>query len=158
MTCSYSTDKILHEIIKSSNAFLQTSDFKQATRTVYDCCKNIIGSTAGYVALLSADKSENELLFLDMSGMQCSLNPNQPMPIRGLRAEAYSSGETVYDNNFPQSEWLHYLPEGHGQLDNVLFAPLIIFCRNCSYRSAAKQNCKSFTHSFRTHERWRRSL
>jgi PAS domain S-box-containing protein len=32
----------------------------------------------------------------------------------------------VYDNNFPQSEWLHYLPEGHGQLDNVLFAPLIM--------------------------------
>jgi len=126
MTCSYPTDKILHELIKSSNAFLQTSDFKQATRTVYDCCKEIIGSTAGYVALLSADKSENELLFLDMSGMQCSLNPNQPMPIRGLRAEAYSSCETVYDNNFPQSEWLHYLPEGHGQLDNVLFAPLII--------------------------------
>ena len=126
MTCSYPTDKILHELIKSSNAFLQTSDFKQATRTVYDCCKEIIGSTAGYVALLSADKSENELLFLDMSGLQCSLNPNQPMPIRGLQAEAYSSGETVYDNNFPQSEWLQYLPEGHGRLDNVLFAPLII--------------------------------
>ncbi len=126
MICSYPTHKILHELIKSSNAFLQTSDFKQATRTVYDCCKKIIGSTAGYVALLSADKSENELLFLDMGGMQCSLNPNQPMPIRGLRAEAYSSGETVYDNNFPQSEWLQYLPEGHGRLDNVLFAPLII--------------------------------
>ena len=126
MTCSYPTNKILQELTKASNAFLQTSDFKQATRTVYDCCKEIIGSTAGYVALLSADKSENELLFLDMSGMQCSLNPNQPMPIRGLRAEAYSSGETVYDNNFPQSEWLQYLPEGHGRLDNVLFAPLVI--------------------------------
>jgi PAS domain S-box-containing protein len=126
MTCSYPTDKILQELTKASNAFLQTSDFKKATRIVYDCCKEIIGSTAGYVALLSADKSENELLFLDMSGMQCSLNPNQPMPIRGLRAEAYSSGETVYDNNFPQSEWMQYLPEGHGRLDNVLFAPLVI--------------------------------
>jgi signal transduction histidine kinase len=48
------------------------------------------------------------------------------MPIRGLRAEAYSEGKVVYDNNFPDSKWTRLMPEGHVMLKNVLFAPLII--------------------------------
>jgi PAS domain S-box-containing protein len=118
--------KILESLIKSAHAFIESSDFKQSVRTVYDCCKNLIGATAGYVALLSADKSRNELLFLDMGDLLCDLDPDLPMPIRGLRAEAYSSGKAVYENNFQQSEWLHYLPDGHGRLDNVLFTPLAL--------------------------------
>jgi PAS domain S-box-containing protein len=118
--------KILESLIESAQAFLKPHDYKQSARTAYDCCKNIIGATAGYVALLSADKLQNELLFLDMGDLPCDLSPDLPMPIRGLRAEAYSSGKVVYDNNFQQSEWLQYLPDGHGRLDNVLFVPLAL--------------------------------
>jgi len=116
----------LQSLVNSANAFLKFNDFKEAARFAYDSCKNLVGSTAGYVALLSADKSQNELLFLDMGDLPCYLDPNQPMPIRGFRAIAYSSGKVLYENNFQQSEWLQYLPDGHGELENVMFAPLVI--------------------------------
>jgi len=117
---------ILESLNKCARAFLKSRDFRSAAHTVYLTCKKLIGATAGYVALLSPDETENELLFLDMGDLPCALDPDLPMPIRGLRAEAYSSGEVVWENDFQQSKWLQYLPEGHGRLDNVLFAPLVI--------------------------------
>ena len=48
------------------------------------------------------------------------------MPIRGLRAESYKSGKTVCENNFMNSDWVNFLPPGHVQLNNVMFAPLNI--------------------------------
>ena len=88
--------------------------------------KELIGATAGYVALLSKDGKQNEVLFLDSGGLPCTVDPSLPMPIRGLRAEAYNSGEAAVENDFPQSEWKKFMPEGHVQLKNVLFAPLTI--------------------------------
>ena len=46
------------------------------------------------------------------------------MPIRGLREEAYKSGKAVYENNILGSQWAKYIPEGHVDLKNVMFAPL----------------------------------
>ena len=66
------------------------------------------------------------ILFLDSGGLPCTVDPSLPMPIRGLRAEAYNSGEAAVENDFPQSEWKKFMPEGHVQLKNVLFAPLMI--------------------------------
>lgn len=113
-------------LLKGSRAVLESRDFKTTARSIFDSCKNIIGASAGYVALLSDDGMENEVQFLDAGGLQCSVDPNLPMPVRGLRAEAYHSGKPVYHNNFPESPWIRYMPEGHVALKNVLFAPLLI--------------------------------
>ena len=43
------------------------------------------------------------------------------MPIRGLRAEAYTQAKPVYTNEFNGSQWNELLPQGHVALDNVLF-------------------------------------
>ena len=51
---------------------------------------------------------------------------NLPMPIRGLRSEAYKTGQAVFDNDFMNSLWVEYMPDGHVELRNVLFAPLNI--------------------------------
>jgi len=117
---------VLESLNKCARTFLESRDFTNAAHTVYETCKKLIGATAGYVALLSKDKPLNEVIFLDMGGLPCDLDPDLPMPIRGLRAEAYSTGKVVYENDFQQSEWTKYLPEGHGRLTNVLFAPLVI--------------------------------
>ena len=117
---------VLESLNKCAKVFLESRDFKISAHAVYETCKKLIGATAGYVALLSKDETENEVLFLDMGTLPCDLDPNLPMPIRGLRGKAYSSRKVVYENNFQQSEWLQYLPAGHGRLNNVLFAPLVI--------------------------------
>lgn len=113
-------------LLEASKAILEHHEFKKAARFIFDSCKNLIGAPAGYIALLSKEGSENEVLFLDSGGLSCMVDPELPMPIRGLRAEAYRNRLAVYHNDFSHSEWMKFMPPGHVFLDNVLFAPLII--------------------------------
>lgn len=112
--------------LESSKAVLNNKEFKQTARIIFNTAKNLIGATAGYVALLSKDKIYNEVLFLEAGGLPCSVDTSLPMPIRGLRADAYRLKKSVYDNDFANSKWMKFMPQGHVRLDNVLFAPLIV--------------------------------
>lgn len=113
-------------LLKATKAVLKYQSFEQAARTIFDACRELIGAQSGYIALLSPEKSNNEVLFLESGGLPCNVDENLPMPIRGLRAEAYRTGKPVYDNNFMKSEWVKFMPKGHVILNNVLFAPLNI--------------------------------
>ena len=88
--------------------------------------KKLVEAKSGYVALLSSDGSENKVLFLESGGLPCDVDPELPMPIRGLREIAYRTNDVAYDNDFMNSEWVEYMPDGHVVLDNVLFTPLNI--------------------------------
>ena len=123
---SWQRQKEIGALLKGSRAILEYGKFNDAARAIFGFCKNIIGAIGGYVALLSPDGAENELLFLDSGGLLCTVDPSLPMPIRGLRGESYRTGKAVYHNDFAQSEWLNFLPTGHVTIDNVLFAPLMI--------------------------------
>ncbi|MCA1792717.1 MAG: PAS domain S-box protein [Desulfobacteraceae bacterium] len=100
--------------------------FDDAAKHIFDHCKRLTGAHSGYVALLSENGEENEVLYLDADGFPCDVDPNLPMPIRGLREAAYKTKKVVYDNAFPESPWLEYMPDGHVKLENVLFTPLNI--------------------------------
>ncbi|MBU3947512.1 MAG: sigma 54-interacting transcriptional regulator [Proteobacteria bacterium] len=113
-------------LFNSSRAILKNQSFPDAARAIFDACKELIGASSGYVALLSIDGIENEVLFLDSGGLPCNVDSKLPMPIRGLRAEAYRTGKTVYENNFSNSSWIQFIPKGHVRLNNVLFSPLAI--------------------------------
>jgi len=113
-------------LLNSSKAVLQNQEFPDSARAIFDSAKELIGATAGYVALLSDNGRENEVLFLDSGGLPCTVDPSLPMPIRGLRAEAYNSGKVAVENNFNKNKWMKLMPDGHVQLENVLFAPLMI--------------------------------
>jgi len=113
-------------LLKGSRAIIENRTFEEAARAIFDTCKELISATSGYVALLTDEGDENEVLFLDAGGLPCTVDPSLPMPIRGLRGEAYRTGRTVYDNGFEESEWMAFMPEGHVRLENVLFTPLMI--------------------------------
>ncbi|MBN1935856.1 MAG: PAS domain S-box protein [Anaerolineae bacterium] len=113
-------------LLEGARAVLHHQDFEQAARAVFDICKMQVGATSGYVALLSTDGQENEVLFLDAGELPCTVDPELPMPIRGLRAEAYRTRQAVYENGFFKSAWATLMPRGHVRLDNVLFAPLFL--------------------------------
>jgi GAF domain-containing protein len=112
--------------IKASQAILGKESFPETARTIFDQARSLTGATAGYVALLSENGEENEVLFLEAGGAPCSVDPDLPMPIRGLRAESYQRNITVYDNAFDNSEFTRLMPAGHVALKNVMFAPLVI--------------------------------
>jgi PAS domain S-box-containing protein len=113
-------------LLRASRAVLEYHDFNVAARTIFDAAKELTGATAGYVALLAPDGTENEVLFLDSGGHPCSVDPSLPMPIRGLRAEAYRTGKAVFDNDFATSRWMKFMPAGHSPLHCVMFAPLVL--------------------------------
>lgn len=119
-------NKEISALLSASKAILEYKSFKKSAKSIFDSCKELLGATSGYVALLKNNKNnaENEVLFLDSGGHSCRVDPSLPMPIRGLREVAYKLGETVYDNNFSKSRWQKYIPEGHVELKNVLFSPL----------------------------------
>ncbi len=113
-------------LLEGSRAVLRHSQFQDAARSIFDSCKTLIGAAAGYVAVLSEDGLTNELVFLDAGGLPCTVDPSLSMPLRGLRELACRNGTAAFDNDFRNSEWMKFMPEGHAELDNVLFAPLII--------------------------------
>ncbi|MBI5418180.1 PAS domain S-box protein [Candidatus Poribacteria bacterium] len=113
-------------LIKSVHSILQYQKFNDSVQTIFTSLKNLIGASAGYVALLNESKKENEVLLLDAGGLPCNVDPTLPMPVRGLRGLAYKSKKVVYDNDFSNSKWVKYMPARHAPLDNVMFSPLII--------------------------------
>lgn len=124
MNTGPSTEKKLQAVIKGARSILGKQTFTETARAIFDLCRELTGAISGYVALLSDDGQENEVLFLEAGGMPCSVNPELPMPIRGLRATAYQTHRAVYENDFMNSPWTQYMPKGHVILRNVLFAPL----------------------------------
>ena len=116
----------LEALMKGGKAVLESKGFRKAARSIFDHCKDLIGATSGYVALLNETGEENELLFLESGGLPCNVDSELPMPVRGLRADAYKHNKAVYHNDFMNSEWVKCMPEGHMKLKNVMFAPLVL--------------------------------
>lgn len=119
-------EREITELLTATRAILKMDEFTVTAQRIFDACKRSIGAKAGYVALLSETGEENELLFLEDGGLPCEVDPNLPMPVRGLRQEAYRTGKVVFENDFMNSKWVGFMPEGHMDLPNVLFAPLNI--------------------------------
>jgi GAF domain-containing protein len=111
-------------LLRAARAVLEAAPFEQTARRVFDEACAVTGASSGYVALLSATGEENEVLFLEAGGEACAVDPALPMPIRGLRADAYNRGEVVFDNSFAGSAHAALLPAGHVELRNVMFSPL----------------------------------
>ncbi len=113
-------------LLEASKTLLEFGSFDSAAARIFHCCKGVIGCDAGYVAILSENGQQNEILYLDPGTDVCTVDPNLPMPIRGLREVAIRSGRPLFDNEFHNSHCNSLLPPGHVELENVLFAPLII--------------------------------
>ena len=124
MSKTRSAEEKLNAVVSGARSILEKESFADSARAIFDYACEMTGAVSGYVALLDDHGQENEVLFLEAGGMPCTVDPDLPMPIRGLRAESYKSGKAVYDNDFMNSEWVKYMPEGHVEMRNVMFAPL----------------------------------
>jgi hypothetical protein len=67
--------KELQAIMNGSKAVLGQKGFTESARAIFDHCKDLIGATSGYVALLSETGEENEVLFLEAGGLPCNVDP-----------------------------------------------------------------------------------
>ena len=126
-------------LLEAARGVLQYSDLARAARRIFDICSELIGTDSGYVALLTEDGQDNDVLFLDSGGRECTVDPDLPMPVRGLREEAYRTCRTVYDNDFSSGQWVNFLPDGHMTLNNVMFAPLTLHGRTVGVMGMANK-------------------
>jgi PAS domain S-box-containing protein len=119
------TNSEKESLLEVSLALLERSGFEQSARRIFDAARKATGAVAGYVALMTEQGTANEVLFLDAGGQVCTVDPSLPMPIRGLRREAYMTGSAVFDNDFSHGENAEFIPDGHLPLENVIFSPLL---------------------------------
>ncbi len=126
-------------VLEGARAVLTHQSFEQAAHAIFNTCRTLIGASSGYVALLSTDGTESDTVFLKVDGMPYSTTPELPMPIRGLREQAYRTGRPAYDNDFVNSEWAGAMPADHIRLDNVLLAPLNLKGRTIGLMSMANK-------------------
>lgn len=122
-------EKEVAALLNASRAVLKYDNYADAAAVIFDSCKEVIGAASGYIALVRHDGSQNEVMYIDSGGLPCTVDPALPMPIRGMRGEVMRIGQTIYTNDFPRSEWVAFLPQGHVQLENVLMSPMILESR-----------------------------
>lgn len=127
-------------LLEGTKEILTGDNFQDVARALFDLCRGLVGARSGYVALLSDDGSENEVLFLEPGGLECTVDSSLPMPSRGLRGEAYASGKPAIDNDFANSKWMKFMPEGHVSLCNVMFAPLNVEGRTVGLMGLANKD------------------
>ncbi|MBN2040329.1 MAG: GAF domain-containing protein [Spirochaetes bacterium] len=126
MQNNITADIKLQAFIKAAHMILRKHTFDETARIIFDYCCEATGAESGYIALLRGNGKENEILFLESGGMDCSADTSLPMSIRGLQSLAYTTHRTVYENDFMNSEWGSFMPYGHIILRNVIFAPVNI--------------------------------
>ena len=79
-------------------------------------------------------------MFSETDGRPCPIDTDLPVPIRGLREKAYRTGTTVCENDFINSPWTSFLPEGHVYLGNVLLVPLNLSGRTIGLMGLANKS------------------
>ena len=79
--------KELNAIMSGSKAVLGQKGFKESARAIFDYCRNLIGATSGYVALLNETGEEVEVLFpLIEAQMETGLERKEQNTAKGKRA------------------------------------------------------------------------
>ena len=63
-------------ILQAARTVLEGGSFNKTACDIYNICKDLIGYTHGYVALLSDDEKINEMLFLDSGNKTCNVDPH----------------------------------------------------------------------------------
>ncbi len=113
-------------LLEGARTILENRAFGETARTIFESCRRYTGATAGYVALLSANGLNSEIIYLYPEEVPGTASASSLVQVRGLLAEAFASGRVMYEN-FPEgAENSGYLPVGHTALENVLISPLVV--------------------------------
>ncbi|KKK61462.1 hypothetical protein LCGC14_3014090, partial [marine sediment metagenome] len=119
-------NKEISALFEASRAILEENDFDKSTRAIFESCAKILGVTVGYIDLLPSDQKGHQRTFINRGGLECRVELNLTMPLRGMRSEVIEYKKTIYNNDFHNSDLAKFLPEGHISLKNVMVAPLIV--------------------------------
>ncbi len=114
-------------ILEGAQNVLENRSFGETAGFIFESCRRFTGATGGYVALLSRDERNSEILFPsgDREGSG-SVDGGHIVAVGGIHGKAYDTGKVVYDNAFPAGDWDVYLPSIPREKGNVMFAPMVV--------------------------------
>ncbi|MCW4005523.1 MAG: PAS domain S-box protein [Candidatus Bathyarchaeota archaeon] len=112
-------------LLQGTYAVLKHPNYKDAIRVIFESCKNLTKAAAGHIALLSKANSDSKVIFSDSGKLGSIFDPDPSTPIKALQKQAYQTRQAVYQNDFSKNKKRRASPKSP-QIDNVLFAPLVI--------------------------------
>lgn len=113
-------------LLESTRLVLEHKDFGEAARAVFDICWKLVGADAGFISLLDPDGIDSKLLFAEPEALRESMGAIAHLPVDKHTLPAFASGKSVYENDFRQTPWASSVPESQPQIENILFAPLLV--------------------------------
>ena len=113
-------------LLEAAKAVLHHRQFQEAAQRICTICKERVGATAAYIALVNQNGEQTEIAYMDTGPYPCTIQNPLPMPLRGIRKLAYESRVPVWENQFAESPWAELLPPGHIRLHNVMIVPLMV--------------------------------
>ncbi len=113
-------------LLESSKAVLKYRNFEESVRSIIDNCKRATEAAIGYISVVHKNEGEDQVIVPDSDDRSYFLDANLPIPLREIRETSYKVGEVAFYNKLKSSEHSNLVLEGHADIDNFLFAPLII--------------------------------
>lgn len=106
-------------LLRASKSVLDGQPFIYSARGILDSCRELIGASSGFIALLKEDGGINEIFFVDSHlEVDCLFEPS----IAGLLAMACDSGKVVFENELTNAS----SGSGHIEVINAMISPLNI--------------------------------
>ena len=116
----------LSALISASRAVFKKNSFPAVAQSVFDLAKPVIGAEIGLVALVAPDGETLETISMDLGNLPRGRSKKLSLPVTGLRRQVIQTGKTFYVNDPADTNWQNTLPNDHIDLENVLFAPLMV--------------------------------
>lgn len=113
-------------LLEGSRAILAHKVFRDASQAIFDSYRALVEATMGCVILLAENEGESEVLLLGLEDRPRVADPSFLESIHKLFGGTCRINEVVYDNDVASSGWRVTLPEGHIDVENGLFAPLML--------------------------------
>jgi two-component system sensor histidine kinase UhpB len=123
---SHRIEREASALLKISNTALQNAELAETIQTVFDACKEIIGTSEVYLAMVSPREKDGKFLIFKPKANSPLFKDAVPAPNDGLLRRCYTSGQVVVQNDFEKSEYATYHTQFHISIQNILCAPVIV--------------------------------
>jgi signal transduction histidine kinase len=117
--------EIMASLFQGAKIILEHPDLVESSSLLLRKCKGLTGADSGFIATIEKDQTFGNIVINDSGHQVCSVEERQVYELRGLRAEAIKSGQTVLENDFEHTPTLNLLPSGHIRIENILIVPMI---------------------------------
>lgn len=111
-------------LFEATKAALMEPGFKDATRSIFEKCRIVLGAKFGYVILKSEDQKRDEIILLEDGGLNYEVGSGAKRSTIEIYKQVYNSGKAMYDNRLVDCDESVESAAGHFSLNNALLAPL----------------------------------